>query len=105
MTRMLTRARLSATGLVVAALAVAGAGAISGCGASNAIDPVAKAADASAAAPGYRMTFSMRVNSGLLPGAVSVTGSGSFDPPAHAGSFGLRMALPDTPAVNQVFGS
>src|SRR5947209_18011210 len=103
MSRLLARTRLSAAGLAVAA--VAGAGALSGCGASNVIDPVAKAADASAAAPGYRMTFSMQINSGALPGAVSVTGSGACDPPAHAGSFALKMALPNIPAVNQVFGS
>jgi hypothetical protein len=103
MRTFLTRARLSVVALAVAAIAALGA--LSGCGASNAIDPVAKAADASAAAPGYRMAFSMQVSSGALPSAVSVTGTGSFDPPAHAGSFGLTMALPNTPAVNQVFGS
>jgi hypothetical protein len=98
-----TRIRLSA--IAVAVSAIAAAAAISGCGASNALDPVAKAADTSAAAPGFRMTLSMQVNSGALPSAVSMSGSGSFDPPAHAGAMGLTMALPNTPAVTQVFGS
>lgn len=100
---LFTRARVSAAALMVAALA--GAGAVSGCGASSALDPVAKAAEVSSASAGYRMTFTMALNAGALPGGMTATGTGSFDPPAHAGSFDLAMALPNAPGVKQVFGS
>src|SRR5438270_2422680 len=99
----LMRARRSAAALTVAAIAAAGA--ISGCGASQTIDPVAKAADLSNASPGYRMTFAMQVDSGSLLGAVTVNGSGSVNPARHTGSFAMAMALHNSPAVNQLLGS
>jgi hypothetical protein len=101
--RIIGRARLSAATLGVAAIA-AGA-AISGCGASNAIDPVAKAADLSTATPGFRMSMTMQISTSALPSGMSATGTGSFDPPARTGSFAMTMTLPGSAAVRQVFGS
>jgi hypothetical protein len=100
---IITRARLSAAAIGAAAI-VAG-GAISGCGASNAIDPVAKAADRSSATSGFRMSMAMQISTSALPGGIAATGTGSFDPPAHTGSFAMTMALPSSAALRQVFGS
>jgi hypothetical protein len=103
MTKMMMSARLSAAALGVAAIA-AGA-AISGCGASNAIDPVAKAAEISTATPGFRMSMTMQISTPALPSGITATGTGAFDPPAHTGTFAMTMALPGSAAGRQVFGS
>jgi hypothetical protein len=100
---ILRRVQLSAVAL--GAAAIAGGVAISGCGASNAIDPVAKAADRSSSTPGFRMSMTIQVSSGALPAPMTATGTGSFDPPAHSGRFSMTMALPGSAAVRQVFGS
>jgi hypothetical protein len=103
MTKIMMRVRLSAVALGVAAIAASGA--ISGCGASNAIDPVAKAADLSTATPGFRMSMTMQISTPALPSGITATGTGTFDPPAHTGRLAMTMALPGSAAVRQVFGS
>jgi hypothetical protein len=78
--------------LVLVSLVTALVGA--GCGASNALDPVATAATTSNAAPGYRMTFLMNVTSSVLPQPIVATGGGTFDARDHAAQFNLNMAIP-----------
>ncbi|MDQ6608140.1 MAG: hypothetical protein M3Z06_16530, partial [Actinomycetota bacterium] len=77
--------RLSAT-VALAVLCAGSALAATGCGTSTVssiVDPVAKAASLSNSQPGYRMTFSLRMTSSALPTAITATGTGSFDTPAH----------------------
>jgi hypothetical protein len=67
--------------------------AISGCGTSSTIDPVAQAATRSTSALGYRMTMSLNMTSPALPGAITGTGSGSFQTRNHRGSMSITMSL------------
>ena len=61
--------------------------AVSGCGASQVIDPVARAAAITASAPGYRMSAVMTISS---PSArVTATMRGSIDTAAGAGTMNL----------------
>jgi hypothetical protein len=90
-----------------AALLAAGATAISGCGTSSTIDPVAQAATQSTSAPGYRMTMSMTIGSAQLPAPMTATGSGRFQTRNHAGQMSMTMslgALANNPAVRQALG-
>ena len=78
-------------------IAVAGVVAIAagGCGAtrsvSNAVDPVARAADITGQAPGYHLSATIRVTSA----AANVTGtmSGVIDTVDHTGALTLRESL------------
>jgi hypothetical protein len=95
---------LAAILICAAAVAIGTAG----CGASavtNAIDPVAKAATISTAAPGERITMSMRIESRALPAALSATGTGSFTPSARTGQMSLSMDFGSIPGLAQVLGS
>src|SRR5579884_2308547 len=78
---------------------------LSGCGASSTIDPVARAATVSNAAPGYRATFSMRIGIPVLPTPLSATGSGRFDIRDHTGTLNLAMNLGSIPQAAQALGS
>jgi hypothetical protein len=99
------RPRKLAAGLLLA-LACAASGLLAGgCGAGNAIDPVAQAATTSASTPGYEMTLSMRLTSPALPAALTASGSGSFDVRDHSGSFTLAVDLGNQPQVVQALGS
>lgn len=97
----LTTLLLGLAGAAVVAVATAG------CGSSvtNALDPVARAATISNAAPGYRMNMTMRIESASLPSAVTATGSGSFTPAARTGQLTLAMDFGSNPALSQVLGS
>lgn len=92
---------------LVGSLLAAGAVAISGCGVSSTIDPVAQAATQSTKAPGYRMTMSMSVSTPALPTPLTGTGSGSFETGDHLGSLSMSMslgALGSNPQVRQLLG-
>jgi hypothetical protein len=89
------------------ALLAAAVVAISGCGTSSTIDPVAQAATRSTSAPGYRMTLAMNLSSSQLPGPITGTGSGSFQTRNHTGSMSMSMslgALGSNPQVQQALG-
>ncbi len=83
-------------GAALSGIAVLGACllALTGCGGSNVLDPVAQAASVSTGAPGYRMTMSMQISIPTLSAAVTATGNGAFDLRDHAGSFALDMNVP-----------
>jgi hypothetical protein len=93
---------------IAAAVACAGSAlAASGCGTStvsNIVDPVAKAASLSNSAPGYRLTFSLRLGSSALPAAITATGTGSFDAPRHEGTVTTTMNLGSNPAITAALG-
>jgi hypothetical protein len=80
---------------VVAVVAVAGATLISGCGAtrtvSQAIDPVARAADVTSKVPGYKVTASMTV--GTPSGQVQATLSGAIDRADRTGQMTARESV------------
>ena len=106
MTGIGTRAARRAGALTSAAgVCAASALAISGCGATNAIDPVAQAAVVSTNYTGYQMNFNMQFSSPALPGATTMTGHGSFDVPARSGSIVFDMNLGNIPQLRQVLGS
>jgi hypothetical protein len=89
------------------ALLVGAAAAISGCGTSSTIDPVAQAATRSTSAPGFRMTLAMNLSNPQLPGPITGTGSGSFQTHNHLGSMSMSMslgALGSNPQVQQALG-
>jgi hypothetical protein len=91
----------------VAIACCASALAASGCGTSsvgNILDPVAKAASLSNSAPGYRLTFSLRLGSSTLPAAITATGAGSFDAPRHEGTVTTTMNLGSSPAIKAALG-
>jgi hypothetical protein len=89
-TRAAGRARIA--GLAIAgALSVAGAVAMSGCGASNAIDPVAQAARATARVSGARTS----ITGGIVAAGrrIPMTGTGFMDPRGQRGAFTFHMAV------------
>jgi hypothetical protein len=90
--------------LVVLALVAALGLAVSGCGSST-LDPVAKAAETSTAATGFRMNFNLQISSPALPGPIIATGNGRFDRPARAGALTLDIDLGSIPQVRQVLGT
>jgi hypothetical protein len=80
---------------VVAALAVAGAAFISGCGASRtvsqALDPVARAADVTSKVQGYKISANMTV--GTSAGQVQATLSGVMDRADRTGQMSARESI------------
>lgn len=109
------RARKLSRGVIAAAV-LAAAVALSGCGASktvshaaasvsNLIDPVAQAATVSASSPGYTMSFQMNMSGASLPGAVAVTGAGSFAPAQRLGSLTMNVNLGSSAVVSALLGS
>jgi hypothetical protein len=102
------RRRPRATAVALGVAGVVAALLVSGCGSSSVtgiIDPVAKAATASTAAPGYRMTMTMQMTSPALPAPLTASGSGSFDVRDRAGAFTMSMRFPNLPQLKQVLGS
>lgn len=98
--------RRSLVGSLVLTVAVAAGGvAVSGCGGSSSIDPVAKAASLSTSSPGYRMRFAVQISSPQLPSPVNALGTGKFDVPAHSGALVMNMDLSGIPQVQQALGS
>ena len=89
----------------IAAVCAAGAIAMSGCGASNTIDPVAQAATMSNQSPGMRMLFSVRLSAAALSAPITATGGGKFDTADRRGSFNLAMDFGSFPQVVQALGS
>jgi hypothetical protein len=77
---------------------------ISGCGAGAVVDPVAKAATSSTAAPGYRMTMLLQMSSPQIQTPITATGAGAVDVRDHAGLFDMQLALPNLPQVKRQLG-
>jgi hypothetical protein len=86
-------------------LLAAGCGSSASSSSTNAGDPVAYAAAASSAAPGYKMTMKMKISSPALPQPITASGTGSFNIPERAGTFNLAMDFSNQPQVAQALGS
>ena len=99
--------RRSLTGALLALVCAGSLLLATACGSSSSSsgDPVAKAALASASAPGYKMNLTMSFSSPGLASGLSATGNGSFDVKDHAGSFNLALNLGNSPQVVQALGS
>lgn len=92
-------AALGATGALVA-----GAVAVSGCGASATLDPIARAAEVSTQQTGVTIAMSMQFSSPSLPGGTyAITANGSFDERAHTGQ--MTMDLSGVPGISSLAGA
>jgi hypothetical protein len=102
------RLSVASTAAFVCALTAAGCGSSSGSSNSaNPVvsgDPVAQAAVASAGAPGYKMSMTMKMSGASLPTTMNVTGQGSFDTRDHSGTFSIDLPLGSIPGGAAAFG-
>jgi hypothetical protein len=98
--------RIRTYGAAVAAVAAAASVAVvaSGCGAANAIDPVAKAASISTTTPGFQMRFQLQFGSPQLPTELTATGTGSINTRARTGSVAFVMNAGNDPQLKKAFG-
>ena len=104
--RMSTRGGARAMNLfaslcALAAFAAAGA-AISGCGASATLDPVARAAELTSRQAGSHFTLTMQLSSPMLPAGLSLSASGYVDERHRSGE--MNMNLAGIPGVSQAMG-
>jgi hypothetical protein len=91
-------AALGATGALVG-----GAVAMSGCGASATLDPIARAAEVSTQQTGVTVAMTMQFSSPQLPGGTyAITANGSFDERAHTGQ--MTMDLSGIPGFSALAG-
>jgi hypothetical protein len=94
---------------VIAALGAAGAlvaggVAMSGCGASATLDPIAQAAVVSGQQSGVTLAMTMQFSSPALPGgSYAITANGTFDQLAHTGQ--MTMDLSGVPGISSLGGN
>ncbi len=101
--RIATRAQKSLAGLAVLAALGTGAGALSGCGTSATLDPIARAAEASSQQEGAQFSLIVRLSSPMLPGAgFAITAHGSVDERKRTGE--LTMDLSGIPGASALPG-
>jgi hypothetical protein len=81
---------LAAIGAFVGLLAAAAA--ISGCGVSATLDPVARAALLSSEQAGARVALKVQLTSSLLPGAFTITADGYVDEPHRAAQMSMNLS-------------
>jgi hypothetical protein len=82
-------AALAATAVLCAACAVA----LSGCGASATLDPIARAADVSEHQAGARIVMTMQLSAAQIPGgSAKIVARGFIDERAHAGELTMDLA-------------
>ncbi len=91
------------TALGALAALVTGGVAVSGCGASATLDPVARAAEVSSQQAGARISLTMRLASPALPrGGFSVTANGYVDERNRSGE--MSMDLSNIPGASALSG-
>ncbi|MHB8691628.1 MAG: hypothetical protein ACYDHH_10315 [Solirubrobacteraceae bacterium] len=96
---------------ILSAAAVARAPAIAACGSSTVsavsgvIDPVAKAAAVSNGAGGYKMDFTMSIQTPQLPSGLTANGTGTFDTTNRTGSVSIAINFGNVPGISAVLGS
>jgi hypothetical protein len=101
--RIATRAQKSLAGLAVLAALGAGAGALSGCGTSTTLDPIARAAEVSSQQEGARFSLSVRLYSPMLSGTgFAVSANGYVDERKRTGE--LTMDLSGIPGASNLPG-
>ena len=88
-----------------AALAALGAAAvaISGCGASATLDPIARAAEVTSAQSGARVSLTMQFSSSALPSGFAIKASGYIDERHRSGE--MTMDLSGIPGVSALPGA
>ncbi|HEY7961281.1 MAG TPA: hypothetical protein VID29_05100 [Solirubrobacteraceae bacterium] len=82
---------------------VAGAVAVSGCGASATLDPIARAAEVTSEQSGARISLTMQFSSAALPGAVSMTATGYVDERHKAAA--MSMDFSHVPGMASLSGN
>lgn len=93
------RAAKSPATLGVLAALLAGSVAVSGCGTSATLDPIARAAEVSSAQSGARVSLRMQLSSSALPGGSSVNAQGYIDGHDRSGEMNMNLAgIPGVPA-------
>jgi hypothetical protein len=95
------------TGKAIAALGAVGAlaaggAAVSGCGASAALDPVARAAEVTGQQTGARISLTMQFSSPQLPSGFAITADGYVDERDRSGE--LTMDLSQLPGGSTLLG-
>lgn len=88
--------------VIAAGTLSAGAAAISGCGASATVDPVAQAAQTTQQLPGARVRISEQFSTAALPQAITITGAGFINQRARSGQ--LDFDLSHIPGVSSLPG-
>lgn len=88
----------TALGLLVAGLLAGGCGG-SAQSSSAGVTALTRAADVSGAAAGYTVKLALTESLSSLGGAITGTGTGSFDVPRHAGQLSMTMTLPGSLAA------
>jgi hypothetical protein len=98
--------RMCRFGAIAATAAALGGTALAagGCGATNTIDPVAKAASISTTSPGFQMRFALRFGSPQLPTALTATGTGSINARERTGSVVFVMNAGNDPDLKKALG-
>jgi hypothetical protein len=76
---------------VAGALATGGA-AVSGCGASETLDPVARAAEVTSQQPGAKVSLTMRFASSALSSGFTITANGYIDNRDRSGEMSMNLA-------------
>jgi hypothetical protein len=99
-----TAAKALATFGALAAL-VGGGVAMSGCGASATLDPIARAAEVTSQQSGAKISMTIKVSGAALPGGsdIAITADGYVDERDHSGE--LNMDLSGIPGFSAVAGS
>jgi hypothetical protein len=102
-TRANTKVAKALAAFAAAAALAAGGAAVSGCGASATLDPVARAAEVSSEQGGARFSLATDLSSPALPGgSVSIVADGYLDERNHAGE--LNLDLSNVPGVSALTG-
>jgi hypothetical protein len=105
--KMKTMRTISKTGRAIAAFGAlaalaAGGAAVSGCGASATLDPVARAAEVTSQQTGARISLAMRFSSPALPSPFAITASGYVDARDRTGE--MTMDLSQIPGGSALLG-
>jgi len=96
-----TAKALAALGAVTAL--VAGGAAVSGCGASAALDPIARAAEVTSQQTGAKIALTMQLSSAALPGGgFAITANGYIDERQRSGE--MSMDLSGVPGASALPG-
>ncbi len=91
--RIATAAQKTFAGIAVLAALGAGAGALSGCGTSTTLDPIARAAAVSSQQEGARISLSVRLSSSMLPGnGFAVSARGYVDERKRTGELTMDLS-------------
>ncbi|MGH2854315.1 MAG: hypothetical protein ACRDLF_09020 [Solirubrobacteraceae bacterium] len=102
-TRRANRKLAKALAALGALAAVAAGGvAVSGCGASATLDPIARAAEVTSQQAGARIKLTMQLSSPALPSGYSITANGYFDERNRSGE--MSMDLSNIPGASALPG-